>query len=356
MFGVILTSLASPAPHRHPVLDRVVLFPRGETTGPDDLEIASAGASSGRPASEEPLSALRIFEPESRTARARRILGMELTYIAHPSFDDPSAHEAILAPAPEPVRVEAPERTKPAAYRESYLAGSRGARLLSREQEAHLFRKMNYLKCLASRIRDRIDPHRPRAGDLDEIERLQNEARKLKNQIVEANLRLVVSVARKRLRPGDFLSERVSDGNFALLLAVDRFDFARGNRFSTYATWAIINEFTRYDRKERRRRNRSVALYLDSLASPDSESDRYEQDEAQHQRGAVVGRILGRLNRRERQIVVNRHGFGGVPEKSLSQIGLGMGISKERVRQIEQRAHAKLRKLARLEAIPLCDL
>ena len=257
MFGVILTSHASPTSHRRPILDRLILFPHGETMGPDDLEVPSAGSPPDRPATGGPLPALRIFEPESRTARTRRILGMELTFVAHPSFDDPSVHEAILGPAPEGVAVEPPDRTSRAAYRVSYLAGSRGAAVLSREQEAHLFRKMNYLKYLASRIRDRVDPNRPRAADLDEIERLHVEAVELKNQIVEANLRLVISVVKKRLRAGVYLSDRVSDGNFALLLAVDRFDFARGNRFSTYATWAIINEIVRSDRKEQRRHKRS---------------------------------------------------------------------------------------------------
>ena len=137
---------------------------------------------------------------------------------------------------------------------------------------------------------------------------------------------------------------------------MDRFDFARGNRFSTYATWAILNELTRSERKERRRRNRSVALYPTPSRSPDSESERYEQDEARDGRGAAVDRFLRRLDERERRIIANRHGIGGVPEQSLSQIGLGLGISKERVRQLEQRAHAKLRKFVRLEALEPSEL
>jgi RNA polymerase primary sigma factor len=352
-----MTSRSSPALRRDPDFDRIILFPRGETTGPDDLEVPSAGSPRVRPTAGDASPGLKIFEPESRRprkvdlGRARRLLAADLTYVPHPSFDDPSAHDAILSPAPEPVGVEAARRIEPAAYRVSYMASSRNVAILSREQEAHLFRRMNYLKCLACRLRDRIDPRRPRVRDLDELERLQHEALEVRNRLVEANLRLVVSTLKRRLRPGSDLSERVSDGNFALLLAVDRFDFARGNRFSTYATWAIINEVVRYDRKERRRRDRSVARHLDSLASPDSESERYEQDEAQHQRGAAVERILGRLEWRERRILENRHGIGGVPERTLRQIGLDLGISKERVRQIEQRAHAKIRGLACLESI-----
>ena len=296
---------------------------------------------------------LRIFEPKSRRSRkadigrARRLLAADLTYIAHPSFDDPSARDAILAPSPG---IETPGLDRTPATHGSDTDSSRGTRLPSREQEAHLFRKMNYLKYLARRIRDRIDPDSPVPGDLDEIERLQAEALKLKNQIVETNLRLVVSVAKKHVRPGYDLPERISDGTFALMQAVDRFDFARGNRFSTYATWAIYNAFTRHDRKESRRKHRPLALYLDSLASPDSASDEQEQEEAQNRRTAAVGRWLDRLDKRERRILASRYGIGGGPEQTLHQIGRDLGISKERVRQIENRAQAKLRGFARLEA------
>ena len=66
-----------------------------------------------------------------------------------------------------------------------------------------MFRKMNYLKCLACRIRDRIDPDSPDRVDLDQIERLQAEALKLKNQVVETHMRLVVAVA---IVPGRMLT------------------------------------------------------------------------------------------------------------------------------------------------------
>ena len=67
----------------------------------------------------------------------------------------------------------------------------------------------------------------------------------VKNQIVRANLRLVVSVARKHLRPGLSLMELISDGNITLMRAVEGFDVHRGHRFSTYATLALMKGFAR---------------------------------------------------------------------------------------------------------------
>jgi RNA polymerase primary sigma factor len=338
---------------RRPDVDRVILFPRTDPPRPEDREGLAAGSPRVRQAAGDPSPGLRIFEPKSRgprdadLGRARRLLAAALTYVAHPSFDDPAARDAILAPA---TGFEGPGPEPTPAGREPDGDASPGNRFPTREREAHAFRKLNYLKCLACRIRDGLDPDSPDPAELDEVERLQAEALKLRNRIVGTHLRLVVSVARKSLRVGDDLSDRVNDGAVGLMQAVARFDFARGNRFSTYATWAILNALAEHDRKQRRL-SRTVALYADCLATRESEGERYEREEAEDARRAAVERLLGRLGGRERRILESRHGIGGVPEHTLAQIGRDLGISKERVRQIEQRAHAKLRGLARLEAI-----
>jgi RNA polymerase primary sigma factor len=359
MFAVGLTSRGSPAPLNRPELDRVILFPRPETTGPEDLEGPLAGSPLVPQTEGQPTPGLRIVAPKTRNfrkadvERARRLLATKLPYVAHPSFDDPSAHDAILARLPGS-ETGGLDRTPATDGLET--VSCRRTRFPSREQEAHLFRKMNYLKCLACRIRDRIDPTAPVRVDLDEIERLHAEATLLKNQIVETHLRLVVSVARRHPSDAADLPDRIGYGTIALIEAVDHFDFARGNRFSTYATWAIFNELKRLDRREWNRRKRSSPFYHELLAIPDDQTERFEQLEAADDRRAAVKRMLSWLDGRERWVIVHRNGIGGVPERTLKQVGLDLGISKERVRQIEKRAHAKLRTLADRGAIATSDL
>ena len=105
MFGIITTSPSSPVPRRHADLDRITIFPREETTGPDDLELPADGTPRARRAGGDPVPDLRIFKPKSRRPRkadierARRLLAADLTHIAHPSFVDPAARDALLAPA-----------------------------------------------------------------------------------------------------------------------------------------------------------------------------------------------------------------------------------------------------------------
>jgi RNA polymerase primary sigma factor len=283
------------------------------------------------------------------STRARRILGTELRYIDHPSFDDPGAHDAILAPLPAPDVARAPRRTEASAKLPPYLASLyHEGPLLSREQEAHLFRKMNYLKSRASRLRDRIDPAPARTADLDEIERLQEEALEVRNQIVRANLRLVVSIARRNLGPRDDLFERVSDGNYVLIRAVELFDYSRGNKFSTYATWAIRNQFALAFRPRRHCQPQFVLGHDEaSELAVDPRTDDLEQLGFQEQRQEAIARLLDRLDDRERRILVGHFGIGGARVQTLKQIGQELGISKERVRQIAARAGEKLRGLAR---------
>jgi RNA polymerase primary sigma factor len=280
------------------------------------------------------------------------MVGSRLRYVDHPSFDEPTAQSAILAPLADPAGVE----SSPHLRLVPLPNGQAKAPILSRDQEAHLFRKMNYLKCRANRLNEQVDQERPGPAVLAEIKRLQSEAQAVKNRIVEMNLPLVIFVVKKRIRVGQDLSELVSEGNLALIQAVDRFDFARGNRFSTYATWAIRNALASKAESDRRHRGRSFSLHEASLLAADPDVAEFENDATEDQRRSLVRRWFSRLGKRERSILTNRYGLAGVPEQNLAQIGRELGISKQRVSQIARRAESKLRKFARREALEALEI
>jgi RNA polymerase primary sigma factor len=286
--------------------------------------------------------------------RAHRLLETKLEYMSHPSFDIAAAAAEILGPPPEPADGKPPRRTKAPKGLPPYLASLYEVPLLSREHESHLFRKMNFLKYKANQIREKIDPARARTSDLDEIDRLQEEALAVKNQVIRSNLRLVVSIAKRHVGPSNNFFELVSDGNMSLIRAVEKFDYSRGNKFSTYASWAIMKNFARTIPEENYRRDRFVTGHEEMFeAAADNRADEHEYESALKRMQEAVKGMLGRLDDRERRIIISRYGLGGVNEQTLEQLGRELGITKERVRQIEARAQEKLRKIANEEKLDL---
>jgi RNA polymerase sigma factor, sigma-70 family len=229
-----------------------------------------------------------------------------------------------------------------------YLASLYEIPLLSREQEYQLFRKMSYLRYRARQLRDRLNRITPRPSQMDEIERFSDEAGVVRNQIIQANLRLVVAIAKRHLASMDDFFGLVSDGNMSLMRAVDKFDFTRGNKFSTYASWAIMKNFARTIPEELRRRDRSSAGELEFWEFVDpSQSDPADADFGEPEFGVSLESLLDQLDERERQIIMARYGLGETDmPMTLTQVGEMLGVTKERVRQIEMRAMNRLRRAA----------
>lgn len=291
--------------------------------------------------------------------RAERIMQLPLDYIANDQFAairSEREEKAVLGPVPaneEPARkARLPSGLPP------YLASLYEVPLLSREQEMHLFRRMNYLKYKAGKLRDSLDLARPKNAMMDRIEEIYDAAVATKNEIISANLRLVVSIAKRHVGPAENFFELVSDGNMSLIRAVEKFDFARGNKFSTYASWAIMKNFARTIPDEHRHRDRFRTSHSEMFGTAeDSRSDQYGQETAQLEREAQVEKILESLDEREQQIIVNRFGLNrGHEPQTLKEVGAEMGVTKERIRQIEARALNKLRKAAQEENIDIPDL
>jgi RNA polymerase primary sigma factor/RNA polymerase sigma factor len=164
---------------------------------------------------------------------------------------------------------------------------------------------------------------------------------------------LVVSIAKRYASDADQLFELVSEGNESLIRATEKFDYTRGFKFSTYATWAIKNNYARIYATEMRHRSRFRNTPDEVLIDePERRTDPYVQLRAQQDRKAEVGKLLGRLPDRERQIIASRYGLGpGEEPKTLSEISAEFGVSKERIRQLLMRALDTLREAAREENI-----
>lgn len=278
-----------------------------------------------------------------------------------------------------------------------YLKQISSYNLLKVEQEQAIGKKIQELRITLRELR--ADASSPRT----EILRCEDELRSCKSRMINANLRLVVSIAKKYQNRGLSLLDLIDEGNIGLIEAVERFDYTKGCRFSTYGTWwirqAIIksladkgrviripvhmlntikkcffvakhltqelgrdpasDEVSRYmnvspGRVQEINRLSQDTTSLDITLDDDSYTRLADliEDEQQMQPFDLafhltlqdtLEEVLAELNEREMRIIKLRFGLGGEGPYTLEETGRFLGITRERVRQIQEKAIEKLR-------------
>ncbi|WP_185065119.1 sigma-70 family RNA polymerase sigma factor [Pseudonocardia eucalypti] len=326
--------------------------------------------------------------------------------MAAPKTDNSTARTATV-PAQrtgtvelEPVAEDLDAQSPAADLVRVYLNGIGKRALLTAAQEVDLAKRIE-AGVFANHVLD-TDPDLDRARAAD-LRALVRDGERARNHLLESNLRLVVSLAKRYTGRGMPLLDLIQEGNLGLIRAVEKFDYAKGFKFSTYATWWIrqaitrgmadqartirlpvhlveqVNKIARVKRDLHQRLGRDatheeiaaesgiavekVADLLDHSRDPvsldmpvgneeeaplgdfieDAEATDAETTVISHLLHDDLRRVLATLDDREQNVIRMRYGLDDGQPRTLDQIGRQFGLSRERVRQIEREVMAKLR-------------
>jgi RNA polymerase primary sigma factor len=291
--------------------------------------------------------------------RAAALFARKIAFVDSPEFKDEHICMDILA---EDIAVEEP--MAPLAFESyemlgeqllpEYLQVLKESAVLNSDLELKLFRRYNCLKYMAQRIRAKIKMTRVSSQSLKQSEGYLAEAEEIERRIVEANLRLVVGIASRHSGSGTGFAELVSKGNYALIKAVQEFDYTVGFRFGKRASLSIAKEYAKASGKNTelsRTRAASIGTMQRHLR------DSTDIGAIERTRLSLTQVIRDELDKREQYIILNHFGLIGSGIKkqtqTLQQIGDTLGITKERVRQIELIALQKLRQCLSSEEFEL---
>ncbi|MBI1370779.1 MAG: sigma-70 family RNA polymerase sigma factor [Planctomycetes bacterium] len=222
--------------------------------------------------------------------------------------------------------------------------------VLTAKQEQALFLQFNYARYRVAKLQKAIGDKPVTDKQAAELLEWYNLSRKLRDQIAQSNLALVLAMA-KRVRHSDMdFADLISEGNMALLRAIDKFNVARGFKFSTYACRAILKAFSRSGMKHSQYRQLFPTDFDPALERSDFTRRKFDEHEGDC--ADEVSRIV-RDNRAEltdvelsvinHRFALNRREDDNSVPLTLEQVGQIVGLTKERVRQIQNKALEKIR-------------
>ena len=287
-----------------------------------------------------------------RQVKAERIVGGGVEFIFNEEFRSREADQVILKIDPADGSRQHVGRRE--THVPAYLTDLCKVPLLGKEEEPELFRRYNYLKYRLATLWENTRPSELTTAALEDMRWLRNEATELRNRILEANLRLVIRMAYKHVGPLANVNELISDGNVSLMQAVEKFDYSKGFRFSTYASWAILKNFAKSIPEENYHGERFMTGQCDLLDAVPDGKDLVAREEFNVSIRSAINRVLSKLSARERKIVSSRFGINGEDHaQTLGEVGRDMNVTRERVRQIEARAIEKMRVMLKKQSVEL---
>lgn len=296
-------------------------------------------------------SAQQLSESDQRILTG--LLASECDYVANELFAKPDAAVKIFDEAPAIARPDTSwyhplmENLTP-----DVRVKSANNVLLTAAQERALFLQFNYCRYMVAQLKNEIGTGAVKAGPAREMLEWHRKSEHYRDQIAQTNLALVLAMAKRtRMSEVDF-SDLVSEGNMALLRAIDKFDVARGFKFSTYACRAILKAFSRSGVKLSKYRQLFPTDFDPKLEKSDFMQKKREghEDDCVDELRLIIKDNRAELTDIEQEVIEHRFALGKRvqvdPEAApltLEQVGKIIGVTKERVRQIQNKALEKIR-------------
>ena len=281
-------------------------------------------------------------------AQAELISELDIDFINNDEFPNSDSYDRMEAILVKEYENKRKPRVKPSKDLPSYFAKLYETPLLTPQEEHDLFWAMNFLKYRANLLKVSLDVTKPDKHLIEEIQKCLGRSEQVRDRIVQANLRLVVSLARKFCDHYSTFEELVSDGNITLMNAALKFDCARGFRFSTYATHATQRDYYRQIQKRRKNAQRITGDQNEFLGDIGQEND--EEEVPMKTQALLYQKVMEvfehELDEREQHIICARFGINEQESgQTLRSVGEQLGISKERVRQLQILAVEKLQQV-----------